>query len=310
MDFSWEAMAGKLQENAFNDKKTYEKEEDSRFWKLSRDENGNGGAIIRFLPDKNGVPFVKMIKINARKGNKGYFVNDWSPQTIGMKCPFNDEFSKLWKAGDKETAKTLGRQFRFITNIKVIKDPANPENEGKIFLYEMSSTMMDSIKEVMIQTEAMKALEEEPIAVYNPLEGNNYLIKVKDGDNGIPTYSSSKFSDKVTSIYSSKEEAEKDIMENTYVLSEFLSPEKFLSYEELSDKLDRFLQRGKYAPQAESGSEEKAIQDAEVQASLNTGLDLGDKKPETKEQPKAEAPKEQPKADVDSEIDDLLAEIA
>ena len=130
MDFSWDAMAGNLEPDAFNEKKTYD-DVDTRFWKLGRNENGDGGAIVRFVPDSEGVPFVKMVKINARTKKKGFFVNDWSPQSIKLACPFNDEFSKMWDAGDKDTAKTLGRQFRFITNIKVIKDPANPENEGR-----------------------------------------------------------------------------------------------------------------------------------------------------------------------------------
>lgn len=306
MDFSWDSMAGNLQDNAFNDKKTYD-DVDTRFWKLSSDEDGNGGAIIRFLPDAENVPFISLTKINARTGQKGFFVNDWSPQSIGLKCPFNDEFSKMWKAGDKETAKTLGRQFRYITNIKIMKDPANPENEGKIFLYEMSSTMMDAVKEVMIQTEAMKALDEEPVAVFNPIAGNNFLIKVKKGDNGIPTYTSSKFADKVTGIYKSGKEAEKDIIENTYKLAEFLSPENFHTYEELSDKLDKFLKRGKYSPEAESGSESEAIKQAEVNTGLNLGANAEPEAP-AKAEPKAKA-KAEPEADVDAEIDDLLSEI-
>ena len=312
MDFTWDSMAGKLQDNAFNDKKQYD-DADSRFWKLSRDEDGNGGAIIRFLPDPNNLPFVKMIKINARTSQKGYFVNDWSPQSIGLKCPFNDEFSMLWKrneGNDRDVAKTLGRQFRFITNIKIIKDPANPENEGKIFLYEMSSSTMDSIKEVMVQTEAMKALEEEPIAVFNPLEGNSFLIKIKNGDNNIPTYSSSKFADKVNSIYDSMEQAEADITTNAFALSEFLAPEKFLSFEELSEKLDKFLKRGKFAPGAKEDSEAKAIEQAQV----NTGLSLGTEG--AKAEPQAEPQAQQTvqtgatASETDNEIDDLLADIA
>lgn len=307
MDFSWDNMAGNLQDNALTNKKSYDDEVDTRFWKLSRDTDGNGGAIIRFLPDLNNVPFVKMIKINARTSQKGYFVKDWSPQTIGLQCPFNDEFSKLWKAGDKETAKTLGRQFRYIMNIKVMKDPANSDNEGKIFLYEMSSSMMDSIKEVMVQTEAMKALEEEPVQVFNPIAGNSFLIKVKNGENDIPTYTSSKFADKVTSIYATEAEAEADIIENTYALSEFLSPEKFLSTDELNDKLDRFLKRGKYSPEAQAGSETEAIQQAEVKTGLNLG---GDKTAETAPKVETPAPKvETPSANVEDEIDGLLAEI-
>lgn len=307
MDFNWDNMAGNLQDNAFGEKKQYDNEVDTRFWKLARDENDNGGAVIRFLPDADVVPFVAMTKINARTKKKGFFVSEWSPTTIGLKCPFNEKFSELWNAGDKETAKTLGRGQRYITNIKVMKDPANPENEGKIFLYDMSQTMIDMLKGVMIQTDAMKALDEEPVAVFDPMKGNNFILKVKRGSNDIITYGDSKFSDKVTSIYDSEEAAEADIVANTHSLKAFLDPSNFKSYEELSDLRDKFLKIGKYstdaatgdtAPTAEAKPETEATPEAEAPAPAET--------------PKAEAetPKtETPAASSDDELDDLLADL-
>ena len=307
MDFSWDAMAGNLQDNAFGDKKTYDNEVDTRFWKLSRDEAGNGGAVIRFLPDPNNTPFIPMTRINAQTGKKGYFVSEWSPQTIGLKCPFNEKFTELWNAGDKNTAKTLGRTFRFLTNIKVIKDPSNPENEGKIFLYDMSKTMIDMLKEVMVQTEQMKALDEKPIAVYNPLAGNNFVVKIKNGENDIPTYNSSKFADKESSIYTDGEAATKDIVDNAYKLNEFYEPSFFHTYDELMDMRDRFLKEGKYAPGASDApttsdtNEASAVQKVETETSIDTGLDLGTP---------TSTPAPTPTADADAELDDLLADMS
>ena len=307
MDFNWDNMAGNLQDNAFGDKKNYDNETDSRFWKLSRDEKGDGAAIVRFLPDLNGTPFIALTKINAQNpGTKGFFVTEWSPASIGLKCPFNEKFTELWNGGFKDKAKTLGRAQRFITNVKIMKDPANPSNEGKIFLYDMSKTMIDMLKEVMVQTEQMKALDESPIAVYNPIEGNNFLIKVKDGENGIPTYTSSKFADKVTGIYPDKETATADIMANTYSLKEFFEPTNFKTYEELTDLRDRFLKEGKYSADAktpENVAEGQAVNKAQTETTINTGLELG-----TQETPaKVETPA---KADTsDAELDDLLADM-
>lgn len=302
MEFSWDAMAGNLQDNAFSEKKRYGNEVDTRFWKLSRDENENGGAVVRFLPDPNNVPFVTLTRINAQKQQKGgFFVSEWSPTTIGLKCPFNEKFSELWKKGEKETAKQLGRAQRYITNIKVIKDPANPDNEGKIFLYDMSQTMIEMLKGAMIQTEAMKALDEEPIAAYNPLQGNNFLIKAKLGTNKIITYNDSKFSDKVNGIYTSAEEATADITENAYELKEFLDPANFKSYDELQDLLHRFLNIGKYGDDAET---EAAV--AAVETNIDTGLNMSAPQNEPTNKPDTK-PVEIPNQD--DELDALLNEL-
>ena len=228
-----------IQDNPFGDK--YTKEDDPRFWKLSRDENNIGGAIIRFIPDPDGVPFVRMQKISANKGKGEYFVDEWSPATIGMRDPFQEKFSELWKSGFKEKAKTIGRKFRYITNIKVLRDPANPANEGKIFLFDMSQTLMDKIKGAMVLTDSQLAIGEQPVQVYNPMSGQNFIIKAKMGSNKIITYEDSKFSGKDEPIYESVEEAEREIREKAYKLSEFLEPEFFLSYDELKHKLERFL---------------------------------------------------------------------
>jgi hypothetical protein len=297
MDFD-NILNNLIQDNPFGDK-GYTKEEDTRFWKLSRDENNVGAAIIRFLPDPEGVPFVRMQKIAANKGKGQYFVDEWSPATIGMRDPFQEKFSELWKKGEKEKAKQLGRKFRYITNIKVIKDPANPENEGKIFLFDMSQTLMDKIKGAMVLTESQIALGETPIQVYNPIKGQNFIIKAKMGSNKIITYEDSKFTGKEEAIYSSAEEAEKDIKENAYKLSEFLQPEFFLSYEELKAKLTKFLDEDEQVP-----DETQTTETSPAVETIDTGLNLkADSKPETAKMTETKAP------EAADDLDSLLAEL-
>lgn len=238
--FDWDKLAQNLNDNALSDgnKKTYAVDE--RFYKLSKDENGNGGALIRFIPDADDVPFVKMTQINAQQGKGKPFISEWSPQTIGLPDPINERFSQLWSAGEKEKAKNYGRKFRYLTNIKVIKDPNNPANEGKIFLFDMSPTLFEKIKNAAAPSESEIALGGEAKEVFNPVSGNSFLLKVKNGTTGMPSFEDSKFADRVDGIYKSDAEAEKDIKTNSHSLSEFLKPESFLSYEELKRKLDWF----------------------------------------------------------------------
>jgi hypothetical protein len=237
--FDWDKLASNLQQDALGDgKKTYQADE--RFYKLSRDENDNGGALIRFLPDPEEIPFIKMTQINAQQGKGKPFVSENSPQTIGLPDPFNERFSELWGAGKQEEAKKYGRKFSNIANIKVIKDPANPENEGKIFLFDMSPTLFEKVKNAAQPSESELALGGEAKEVYDPVSGNSFLLKVKKGSNGFLTYEDSKFAEKVDGIYKTEAEAIKDIETNAYKLSDFLQPESFLSYDELKRKLDWF----------------------------------------------------------------------
>ena len=83
--------------------------EDDRFYKLAKDKEGNGGAVIRFLPDRNKNMIMQVNKINTtiEKNGKKRFVNELSPQTIGLPCPFQEEWSRLWNLGQKDESKKL-----------------------------------------------------------------------------------------------------------------------------------------------------------------------------------------------------------
>lgn len=211
---------------------------DDRFYKLAKDKDGNGAALIRFLPDSEKGMIQKMFKINTTitKNGKKRFVSEFSPSTIGQPCPFQEEWQKLWNAGDKDGAKMYGRGVKYVANIKVIKDPANPDNEGKIFLFEMSGSMKDKIQQAVDPSEQDRALGAEPKQLFNPLAGNSFRLVAKKGSNGIINYESSEVVNEVTSIYDSVEAALEDIKANTHKLSDLLKPESFMSYDELTKK--------------------------------------------------------------------------
>jgi hypothetical protein len=111
--------------------------EDERVWKLSVDKSGNGYAVIRFLPAPEGedLPFVKLYS-HAFQGTGGWYI-EHSLTTLGQKDPVSELNTELWNNGTdagKEVARKQKRKLTYISNIYVVKDPANPENEGKVFL--------------------------------------------------------------------------------------------------------------------------------------------------------------------------------
>ena len=248
--FNFDAMKQAVGVDPFADN-TKKYGSDDRFYKLAKDKDGNGAAIIRFLPDSEKGMIQQMYKINTTivKNGKKRFVSEFSPTNIGAACPFQEKWQELWNSGVKEDvkdangnitqygSKTFGRGQKFISNIKIIKDPGNRDNEGKIFLFEMSGALKDKIQQAVSPTDQDRELGAQPKEMFNPLAGNSFKLACKKGSNGIITYDPSEVINEVTGIYGSVEEALTDIKENTHKLSDLMKPESFMTYEQLQDKM-------------------------------------------------------------------------
>jgi hypothetical protein len=237
--FNFDAMKEAVGIDPFA-KTTNKYAEDNRFYKLTKDKDGNGAALIRFLPDSERGMIQKLFKLNTTitKNGKKRFVSEYSPSSIGLPCPFQEEWQKLWNNGDKENSKMFGRGIKYIANIKVIKDPKAPENEGKIFLFEMSGSMKDKIQNAVDPSEQDRGLGAVPKEIFNPLKGNSFRLVSKKGANGQINYDASEVINEVTSVYNSVEEAIEDIKTKSFKLSDMLKPESFMSYDKLKEKLD------------------------------------------------------------------------
>lgn len=257
--FDFDKLASS-QEQAFGEKKS--DFGDDRFYKLKRDENGNGAAIIRFLPDPNMKLLQQLYRINCngQKGAERRWVSELSPQNINQPDPFHKMWADLWQAGKKEEARQFARQTRFYTNILVIKDPAEPANEGKVFLLDLSQSLKLMLENAMFPSDADRALGAEPKALFNPLQGHNFKLVSSKAATGFITYEKSSVVDAVTSVFDSKEEAVTFIKENCYPLDDFLKPEAYKSYEELQQKLDYVMFRDGSATSATTAQGAKSAE--------------------------------------------------
>lgn len=257
--FDFDKLASS-QEQAFGEKKA--DFGDDRFYKLKRDENGNGAAIIRFLPDPNMKLLQQLYRINCngQKGAERRWVSELSPQNINQPDPFHKMWADLWQQGKKEEARRFARQTRFYTNILVIKDPAEPANEGKVFLLDLSQSLKLMLENAMFPSDADRALGAEPKALFNPLQGHNFKLVSSKAATGFITYEKSSVVDAVTSVFDSKEEAVTFIKENCYPLDDFLKPEAYKSYEELQAKLEYVMFRD--APATAQSAKSAEVVDA------------------------------------------------
>ncbi len=210
---------------------------DDRLWKPEMDKTGNGFAVIRFLPAPEGedVPWAKMYS-HGFQGNGGWFIEN-SLTTLGQKDPVSEYNRTLWNSGnekDKETVRKQKRKLSYYSNIYVVKDPANPANEGKVFLFKYGKKIFDKIMEAM-QPEFE---DETPINPFDFWQGANFKLKIVKKD-GYWNYDKSEF-DRVAPLLDD-DDALEAVWKKCYSLTAVTAPDQFKSYEELENRLNVVL---------------------------------------------------------------------
>ena len=210
---------------------------DDRFWKLECDKSGNGYAVIRFLPAPDGedLPFVKLYS-HGFQGSGGWLI-DSCLTTLNQKCPVCEHNSTLWNNGTdagKDAARRQKRKLTYISNIYVVKDPANPENEGKVFLFKYGKKIFDKLTAAM-QPEFE---DEEAIDPFDFWQGANFKLKAKNVA-GYRNYDSSEFARPEALL--DDDDSMEAVWKKQNSLSEFVDPDKFKTYEEMKKRLDAVL---------------------------------------------------------------------
>jgi hypothetical protein len=237
--------------------------DDERYWKLARSADGNGAAVIRFLDvgekdsgDKNNLPFVKIYdhafavlggKVVPAKtaGAKWYIEKSLSTFGFAEQDIVGIKNSELWNSGlesDKEIARSRKRRLRFTSNILVINDPANPENNGKCFLFEYGKQIADMIDEVKCPAEDPLALE--PVVGYDPFcfwKGANFTLKIRNkegtGKDVYPSYDKSAFQ-APTPLFGGDDAKIEALWSELYSLQELLDRKHFKTQEELKKRFE------------------------------------------------------------------------
>jgi len=210
---------------------------DDRFWYPSVDKAGNGYAVIRFLPapTNEDVPFIRIFD-HGFQGPGGWYIEK-SLTTLNKPDPVSEYNSKLWNSGieaNKEIARKQKRRLHFVSNIYVVHDSSNPENEGKVFLFKYGKKIFDKLNEAMNPQFA----DEEAVNPFDLWAGANFKLKIRNVE-GYRNYDKSEF-DRIKPLLDD-DEALEGIWKKEYSLQEFLDPKNFRSYEELKEKLNRAL---------------------------------------------------------------------
>jgi len=218
---------------------------DERLWKPEVDKAGNGYAVIRFLPAPDGedLPWAQVWS-HAFKGPGGWYIEN-SLTTLGKKDPVSDLNRELWNAGgegspQRDQARQQKRKLSYYSNIYVVKDSANPENEGKVFLYRYGKKIFDKIMESM-----QPAFEDEtPVNPFDFWKGADFKLKITRVA-GFWNYDKSEFAETSTLGGFNDKELEA-IWKGEHSLTAFTAEDQFKSYDELKYRLDSTL-KGTYS---------------------------------------------------------------
>lgn len=211
---------------------------DDTMWKPELDKTGNGYAVVRFLPTPEGeeMPWVSYFD-HGFQGPGGWYIEK-SLTTINKQDPVSEYNSQLWNTGieaNKDIARKQKRRLHYVSNVYVISDPKNPDNEGKVFKYRYGKKIFEALKE------AISPAFDDEIAI-NPFdlrgEGANFKIKIRKVD-GYWNYDKSEF-DKPAPLFDDENRLN-EVFGSIHSLSGIIAPSEFKTYEELQERLQRVL---------------------------------------------------------------------
>lgn len=210
---------------------------DDRFWSPTVDKAGNGYAVIRFLPapPNEDFPFVRVFD-HGFQGPGGWYIEN-SLTTIGKNDPVSEYNSKLWNSGieaNKEIARKQKRRLHYISNVYIVSDSGNPDNEGKVFLYKYGKKIFDKLNEAMNPQFA----DEEAVNPFDLWAGANFKLKIRNVE-GYRNYDKSEF-DKAGPLFN-EDDAMEAVWKKEHSLQTFLDASNFKSYDELQAKLMKVL---------------------------------------------------------------------
>jgi len=213
------------------------RKDDERMWKPTVDKAGNGYAEIRFLPQVDGedLPWVQYWD-HGFKGPSGLWYIEKSLTSIGQDDPVSESNGQLWNSGiesDKSIARERKRRLHYVSNIMVVSDPGNPQNEGKVFMYMYGKKIFDKIMDIMQPS----FQDEKPINPFDLWEDTTFKVKMRQVE-GYRNYDKSEF---VRNDVFRDDAHREETYNQVHKLFEFIDPAQYKSYDELKAKLNKVL---------------------------------------------------------------------
>ena len=230
-----------LSEKMNSEKKGANFESDDRYWAPELDKAGNGFAIIRFLPAPDGedAPYVKLYSHGFKVGSRWYIEN--CPTTIGGECPACAGNSELWNTGissNQDIVRQRKRRLHYISNILVVSDNKNPDNEGRVFLFKYGFKIFEKIM-ASIQPEFE---DETPLNPFDFWEGANFKLKIRQVE-GYRNYGRAELESQ-SALFEGDDAALEELWKKEYKLRDLVAPTEFKALSVLKEKYDSVICSG------------------------------------------------------------------
>jgi len=238
-------------------------------------EVGNN-YVVRLLPNTKSPEktFFHYYTIGWTSYSTGQYISALSPATYNERDPINEAKYRILRSNTespelKKKAETIKRIEKWLVNAYIIKDPKNPENNGKVMILRYGKQLQKIIADAI---EGEDAAELGPRIFDLSENGCNLNIKVeKQGD--YPTYVTSKFS-APKAVEGMTETRSEEIYKNTYDLSSVVPAR---SYEELTTMLEEHFYCNAGGSKSESHVEEK-YETTAIESSSTTDSEIDDDK--------------------------------
>ena len=212
------------------------------------------------------------------------------PNTYGEKCPIDEYRSKIYSTKDDaqiEKIRPIKRNENWLVNVLVVKDPTNPENQGKVKILRYGKQLAKIIDAAITGDES----DEFGAKVFDLSEnGCNLKIKVEKNEGGYASYTGSKFTspskiddlndideaynqaNDLDAIFDHKSYDEIKKLLNTHFLGE-ITQENTQSVEDVQENFDSYAEIVSTASNGtvvtRSASVEESEEDKKMQEILN-----------------------------------------
>lgn len=217
---------------------------DDRLYVLTKDKEGEGSSIIRFLPAKSkiingkeqeGLPYSVIYRHNLQIG-KGSFVSCICPTTVGGKCPICEWNKKMMDSDWVKTHNTY-RKRKYLSNILVMEE-ATEDLKGQVKLFEYGAQIMNILERAIYP----KRKNVPPLVYYDFLKGANFELTLSKEKGAFPSWETSRFLEP-KSIMDFLEENDIDpesVYNKLLDTEEVVQKLKIESYDEIKEKLNEW----------------------------------------------------------------------
>lgn len=223
---------------------------DERIWYPAVDKAGNGYAVIRFLPPQGDetIPYVQEFT-HGFKAKGGWYIEK-SLTTLNEADPVSEYNQAQWQIAEgiggaqekeiKNQCRNRKRTLSYWSNVYIVKDPANPDNEGKVKLFRYGKKIYDMLQDVMNP----QFPDEKPVNPFDLFEGANFTMKIRTekseaNSKGFRNYDKSSF-ESPAPLFAKDAEMEA-VWKAEYPLQELISADKFKTYKDLKARFDRVM---------------------------------------------------------------------